>query len=87
MAQRAGYKETFKVITAKLLAEVKPGGWYFGLNCLACKDRFAVFDDASGGLKEFSITGVTAVRVACPHCAADRLYPIPSDFVRFQVEK
>jgi hypothetical protein len=61
--------------------------WYFGFDCLACKKRIAVFDDILAGTKPLHIAGAAAVHMSCPHCGADRLYPLPSHFVGFQAGK
>jgi hypothetical protein len=73
MAQGSGYQGTYKV-TPKGLAEIVPGKWYYGFTCAACHKRFAVFDGNSSGQRPVTFTGGGHIRVACPHCLADRLY-------------
>jgi len=73
MAQGSGFQGTYKV-TAKNPAEVKPGDWYYGFDCLVCGRRFAVFDDTTSATKPVTFAGGGVFRVACPHCSADRMY-------------
>ena len=72
MAQ-SGFQGTYEV-TAKSLASVVAGQWYYGLDCLVCDKRFAIFDDRSGGKTRVFFGGDRHIRVSCPHCSADRLY-------------
>ena len=56
------------------LAEVEPGQWYFGFDCLACDARFAVFKDETAGRRQLSFAGEGYVQALCPHCSVDGLY-------------
>jgi hypothetical protein len=79
MPRSPGFQGTLTA-RPKALHEVAIGNWYFGFDCLVCSKRFAVFDDESGGKIQRTFSGSGHVLVACPHCAAQRLYA--SDQVR-----
>jgi hypothetical protein len=85
MAQGSGFQGTFKV-SPKPLAQVEPGKWYFGFAYLGCEKLFAVFDDPSNGQTPLQFAGGGHFLVACPHCAADRLY-LTEQVQRFRAEK
>ena len=68
------FQDTYKV-GPKPLDELLVGNWYYGFDCLVCTKRFAVFDDESAGKMPLKLGGGGGhLLVACPHCAADRLY-------------
>jgi len=54
--------------------DVVAGNWYFGFECLACDQRFAVLEDTSAGNRSLRFTGEGYVQALCPHCAVDGLY-------------
>ena len=54
--------------------DVVAGNWYFGFECLACDQRFAVLEDTSAGSRSLRFTGEGYVQALCPHCAVDGLY-------------
>jgi len=51
-------------------------GQYYGLTCVACRERFAVLNDSTKGDNPVKIVGSGYIHVTCPHCRADRLYEL-----------
>jgi DNA-directed RNA polymerase subunit RPC12/RpoP len=73
MPQIARSQGTLKS-SAKALADLVVGNWYYGFDCLVCSKRFAVFDDKNAGKTQLKFSGGGHILVACPHCSSDRLY-------------
>jgi DNA-directed RNA polymerase subunit RPC12/RpoP len=76
--------DVFKV-TAK--AQPVAPGHYQGWLCLECKTPIPVLDDPNSGKTGIAFLGPADahVRLACPHCGAERLYGL-NERVKIQVK-
>jgi len=70
----ASRRRAQNVVTSPLVSV--SGGHYFGLTCVACRERFAVLDDATRDENPIKIVGGGYLHVMCPYCDAERLYPM-----------
>jgi hypothetical protein len=52
------------------------GDQYFGLNCVACREQFAVLNDVAQDQAPVTAVGSGFLHVVCPYCAAERLYAL-----------
>ena len=74
MPEFQGTEKRVMVVAAKPASEVSAGNWYNGFTCKECGQRFAVFDDPSGGKGPTKLSGSGHIRVACGHCGAEHVY-------------
>jgi hypothetical protein len=61
-------------VAAKPVGDVGIEMGIMGLDCLACGQRFAVFDNKPRGQAQARFLRGDQFRVACPHCSVDRRY-------------